>query len=158
MSAERRIVSPQRLLAVVMVFALLGPIVWALMFVVLFGTFGMVTMGPAAIFAGLMYFFWWLPSIYAVFGPPFLLAGMLYALAVRVFAPESLVSALIAAIVAFPAYLGVRYWVMGSLDTTGSALGPNALSDLWNVAGLAAMGVVPCWWLVRDRDGRTRWY
>ena len=158
MSTERRIPSPTRLIAIVLVFALVGPIVWALVFVVLFGTFGIVSMGPLAIFAGLVYFFWWLPAIYLHLGPPFLLTGVLYALAVRLFAPQSLVTALLAAAVAFLAYLGVRYWVMGSFDTPGSRLGPSFFSDPWGVAGFAVLGVVPCWWLLRDRDGRTRWY
>ena len=68
-------------------------------------------------------------------------------------------TALIAALAAFSIYLAVRYWVLGGLDTPGSALGPNALSSPSNAIGLAFVGVFPCWWLLRDRDGgRTRWY
>lgn len=159
MSDEPRVIPRHRLYAIVFVFPLLGPIVGALLFVALFGTVGILTMGPLAIFAGLMYFFWWLPALYGLFALPFLLTGLLYALAVRLFAPQSLVTALAAAIVAFPAYLGARYWIMGSLDTTGSPLGPHPLTDAGGIAGMILVGVVPCWWLVRDRDSaRTRWF
>ena len=157
-STDRPVVSLPRLIAIVLVFALLGPIVWALIFVVLFGTIGIVTMGPMAIFAGLMYFSWWLPAIYVLLGPPFLLTGVLYAAAVRLFAPGSLVSALLAGAVAFAAYLGAYYWLTGSFDTPSSRLGPSFLADPWSIAWIAVLGVLPCWWLTRDWDRPTRWY
>jgi hypothetical protein len=156
-SAEPR-VSPQRLLAIVVVFTFLGPTVGAMLFVVLFGTVGIITMGPFAIFGGLMYFFWWLPSLYAVYGPPFLLTGLLYALAVRFFAPASLLNAVIAGAVGFAVYLGARYGLTGSLAETDKIIGPHAWSEPQSIAGMILIGVVPSWWLVRDRTRPIRWF
>lgn len=157
MSAESR-VSRERLLAIVFVFPLLGPTVGSIFFVLLFGTVGMLSMGPLAIFAGLTYFFWWLPSLYAVYGPPFLLTGLLYALAVRCSAPLSLLNALIAAVVAFSAYLGARYVLTGGIVQSDLRLGPNIWGNPGAIAGMILIGVVPSWWLVRERGGRIRWF
>lgn len=140
------------------VFPLVGPIVGALVFVVLFTVFGIFTMGPGAFLVALMYFVFWLPALYGVFGLPFLLTGVLYALAVRFFAPESLVTAVFAAAAAFPAYLGARYLIFGTIASGETHLGPNVWADS-SAAIWPAVGVIPCWWLVRDRNSpRTRWW
>jgi hypothetical protein len=157
-SEERRILSPGGLTAIVAIFVVIGPIAAPLLFAAFFGTFGMLAMGPAAILVGLMYFFWWLPAVYTVFGPPYLLTGILYAGAVRLFAPESLLTAMIAAAVAFPAFLGLSYWLTGTINLAGTTrLGPDPLVDIWSNLGFAA-GVFACWWLVRDRATSPRWY
>jgi hypothetical protein len=85
--------------AILVVFPFLGPIVVALVFLVRCMLFGIVTLSLATFVTGPLYFFWWLPILYSLLAAPFLLTGALYALAVFLFAPQSLVSALIAAIV-----------------------------------------------------------
>ena len=113
-----------------------SPLVWVLL------------MGP-------MYLGFWVTSLYVALAIPFLLTGLLYALAVRFFAPESLLTALIAAGIAFAGYLGALYWRTGTLEIATRALGPGFWSDPWNILN-ALLGTVACWWLVRNRDD-PRW-
>jgi hypothetical protein len=157
-STEYRLLSPRGLIGIIAVFVVIGPIAAPLLFAAFFGTFGMLAMGPAAILVGFMYFFWWLPAVYTVFGPPYLLTGIFYAGAVRLFAPESLLTAMVAGAVAFPAFLGLSYWLTGTFNLAGTTrLGPDPLVDAWSILGFAA-GVFACWWLVRHRVTSPRWY
>lgn len=143
-----------RLFVIISTFLLLGPIVPGLLYFVVFSFVGLFSMGPGAILAGLMYFFFWLPSLYLVYGVPFLLTGILCALAAR-FYHLSLLAALLAGAAAFGLYLGTRYLMFGTLIEPDKIIGPGAWSGAAAVAGQVAVSVLPCWWLVRDRP--TRW-
>jgi hypothetical protein len=141
-----------RSLVIAITFMLLGPLV--LLFMLMFSTAGIFTMGPGAILAGLMYFFFWLPSLYLVYGLPFLLTGILCALAAR-FHRLSFAAALASAAIAFGLYLGARYLMFGTLVETDKIIGQGAWSGVAPVIGQVAVSVLPCWWLVRDRP--TSW-
>jgi hypothetical protein len=156
MSSERRQISGERMLAILLIFPMLGPIVGALVFLVVLTIVGMLTLGLGALLMGPMYLGFWFTSLYVVLGIPFLLTGLLYALAARFFAPESLLTALVAAGIAFPGYLGALYWTTGTLEISTRALGPGFWSDPWNILN-ALLGTVACWWLVRNRD-EPRWF
>src|SRR5262245_1573154 len=93
MSSERREISGERMLAILVIFPMLGPIVGALVFLVVLTVVGMLTLGPGALLMGPMYLGFWFTSLYVALGIPFLLTGLFYALAVRFFAPESLLTA-----------------------------------------------------------------
>jgi hypothetical protein len=143
-----------RSLVIAITFMLVGPLVPGLLFVLMFSTAGIFTMGPGAIFAGLMYFFFWLPSLYVVYALPFLLTGILCALAAR-FHRLSLLAALASAAIAFGVYLGVRYLMFGTLMEADKIIGHGAWAGVGSVIAQVAVSVLPCWWLVRDRP--TRW-
>ncbi len=143
-----------RPLVITVTFMLLGPLVPGLLFMLMFSIGGLFSMGPGAILAGMMYFFFWLPSLYVVYAAPFLLTGILCALAAR-FHRLSLLTALLAGAIAFGSYLGIRYLVFGTLNEADKVIGPGAWSSLSTVVGQVAISILPCWWLVRDRP--TRW-
>ena len=90
--------------------------------------------------------------MYVALGIPFLLTGLLYAVSVRFFVPQSLLTALVAAAIAFPGYLAILYWKAGMLEMSIRALGPSFWSDPWNIAN-AVVGTAASWWLVRERGG-----
>ncbi len=99
-----------------------------------------------------MYLGFWFTSLYVALGIPFLLTGLLYAVSVRFFVPQSLLTALVAAAIALPGYLAILYWKAGTLEISSRALGPSFWSDPWNIAN-AVVGTAASWWLVRDRGG-----
>lgn len=143
-----------RSLVIAITFMLLGPLVPGLLYVLMYSIGGLFSMGPGAILAGLMYFFFWLPSLYVVYAAPFLLTGIVCALAAR-FHRLSLLTALVSAAVAFGLYLGVRYLMFGTLMETDRIIGPGAWSGMGAVVAQVAVSVLPCWWFVRDRP--TSW-
>jgi hypothetical protein len=71
---------------------------------------------------------------------------------VRLFAPQSLLTALLAAAAAFSSYLAALYWKTGTFEISTRALGPGFWSDPWNFANVL-LRTVACWWIVRDRPG-----
>ena len=139
-----------RSLVIAVTFMLLGPLVPGLLFLI----GGLFSTAPDAIHAGMMYFFFWLPSLYVVYAAPFLLTGILCALAAR-FHRLSLLAALVSAAVAFGLYLGVRYLMFGTLMEADKIIGQGAWSGVGPVVGQVAVSVLPCWWFVRDRP--TSW-
>jgi hypothetical protein len=143
-----------RSLVIAMTFMLLGPLVPGLLYVLIYSIGGLSSMGPGAILAGMMYFFFWLPSLYVVYAAPFLLTGIICALAAR-FHRLSLAAALVSAAVAFGLYLGVRYLTFGTLMEADKIIGQGAWSGVAPVMGQVAVSVLPCWWFVRDRP--TSW-
>jgi len=143
-----------RLLVITVTFMLLGPIVPGLVFLIASSIGGLFSTGAGAILAGVMYFFFWLPSLYLVYGVPFLLTGVLCALAAR-FHHLSFLMAMLAGLIAFGLYLAGRYLLFGTLAEADRIIGPGAWSGVGAVAGLVAVGILPCWWIVRDRP--TRW-
>jgi hypothetical protein len=98
---------------------------------------------------GPVYMGFWFTSLYVVFGMPFLLTGVLYALAVRFFAPQSVLTALVAAAIAFPSFLDALCWKTGTFEISTRALGPGFWSDPWNVLNVV-LGV--SWSIARDRE------
>ena len=143
-----------RPLIIAITFMLLGPLVPGLLFVLIFAISGLFSMGLDALLGGLTHFFWWLPSLYVVYGPPFLLTGIVCALAAR-FHRLSLLAALLSGAIAFSLYLGIRYLMFGTLEEADKVIGPGAWSGVGIVVGLVTVSVLPCWWIVRDRP--TRW-
>jgi hypothetical protein len=127
-----------RSLVIAITFMLLGPLVPGPLSMLMFSTAGTFTMGPGAILARMMYFFFWLPSLYLVYALPFLLTGILCALASR-FHRLSLLAALASAAIAFSLYLGVRYQMFGTWKPTGSsARAPGRASRRWSVRSPSA--------------------
>jgi tetratricopeptide (TPR) repeat protein len=102
-------------IAAVVVYPLIGPGALVLTMAVPLAVIGLFVLGPG----GLLYYFllagWWLPGLYALFAPPFLLTGILVALAGWIGGRFSLLAAVAATEVAFLAYFAFWYLLPGGI-------------------------------------------
>lgn len=149
-----------------MIFTAVGPAAGPFLFGLFLAVAGLWNLGPGSILAGAAYFIWFLPFFYAALALPFLLTGTFYAVAARRLARPSLLVALITGAVVFWACLAVLYLAGWIAALAGYEL-PNtdeeiytlrkALANLATLTGAMAIGVVPSWWLMRDRSAPPRW-
>ena len=100
-------------LEAIVLFPLLGPPALALLGATLYAAMLMIfLLSPGAILALPIYFFFWAPMAYAALWPAAAAAGVLYALAVRFFAPPVVVTAMIAGAIGAVGY-GIALMLLG---------------------------------------------
>jgi hypothetical protein len=124
-------------LEAIVLFPLLGPPALALVGATLYAAMLVIfLLSPEAIIALPIYFVFWAKMAYAALWPPAAAAGVLYALAVRLFAPPELGTALGAGGVAALGY-GI-----GLMLLAGKADVQSAVTE----AVIGGAQVVPGWW------------
>jgi hypothetical protein len=135
-------------LEAIVLFPLLGPPALALAGAALYAAVLVIfLLSPKAIIALPIYFVFWAKLAYAALWPSAAAAGVLYALAVGLFAPPVLVTAMVAGAVAALGY-GIGLMLLGSLDA--------GTTDSRSVVIGAAIGlaqVVPGWWASQKMRG-----
>ena len=100
-------------LEAIVLFPLLGPPALALLGATLYAAMLMIfLLSPGAILALPVYFFFWASMAYAALWPAAAAAGVLYALAVRFFAPPVVVTAMIAGAIGAVGY-GIALILLG---------------------------------------------
>lgn len=157
---------PPSLISAASVFALVGPAAGPFLFALFLAIAGLWNIGPASLVVGAGYFIWFLPFFYVPLAVPFGLTGIAYARAARRLARPSLLVALIAGAVVFVGCIALLYFAGWLTAVAGYELRntdediyalPTAFSNLGVLTGVMAIGVVPSWWLTRDRSTRTMW-
>lgn len=148
------------------IFALVGPAAGPLLFALFFAIAGLWNIGPASFVAAAGYFIWFLPFFYVPLALPFLLSGVAYAVAARRLERPSLLVALAAGAAVFGALIGLLYLAAGIATLAGYEV-PNTdedayqlltiVSNLGTLAGVMVIGVIPSWWLARDRTAPLQW-
>jgi tetratricopeptide (TPR) repeat protein len=142
----------------VLVYPLFGPAAMGLTMAVPLAILGLFTLGPG----GLLYYVilagWWLPGLYKLFAPPFLLTGIFIGLTgVFITRWSSIIVAMIAAELAFSAYFGIWLLIPGEVE----AVAPD-YAKLWPSLRGSPASVLPvltatagCWFLMRaiERGG-----
>jgi Tfp pilus assembly protein PilF len=116
MTNARALPSRGPAIASLVVFPLIGPAAVALMVAGPLALLGLLTLGPGGLLYYLFLAGWWLPGLYALFGPPFFCTGVLVALAGFTLRRSSLLLALVAAEFAFAAYFSAWYFVPGGFE------------------------------------------
>jgi hypothetical protein len=169
--------APPSILRAAGVFVLVGPAAGVGLFVIGFAIVGLVSMvlglfldssyfamALVALVAPLPYAVWLLPWLYLVFGGPFLLTGIVYAIAAKRYARPSLLMALMAGAAVFTTGLSIVYLFAGLANTFAPAIleadasaKSQFLKNVGFLTGAMVIGVVPSWWLVRDPGARLRW-
>jgi hypothetical protein len=132
----------KRLLAALVIFPLVGPVVLGdtVVFVTAVGNLFIQPYVPGEVSLDGGFNMVWLS--YIVFPPALFLAAALFALAVRVFARSSLVTALFATAVAFAAWFAYV-----GLPTTD--LAPSILLLIASFSAGVVLATAVCWWLWR---------
>lgn len=134
------------------VFPLLGPVLWLLTLVIPLALLSLVTFG----LGGMLYFqflgAWWLPGLYILLAPPFLVTGVLIGLASLALGRLSLLATLLAAELAFCAYFAATYWIGGDTANDYANLRASFFKSPSSVITIliAATG---CWFVRRAWAG-----
>jgi len=157
---------PPSLTRAATVFAVVGPAAGPVVFAVFFAVAGLWSIGPGSILAAAGYLLWFLPFFYVPLAAPFLLSGIVYAVAAQRLARPSLLVALVAGLGVFATCIALLYLTAWLADLAGYEL-PNTdedayqlltvVSNLGTLAGVMVIGVIPSWWLTRDRSAPLQW-
>lgn len=157
---------PPSVAVTALVFTAVGPAMGPLLFAVFFAVAGLWNIGPASFLVAVGYFIWFLPFFYVPLAVPFALSGVAYAVAARRLARPSLLVALATCAAVFGVCIGLLYLAAGIATLAGYEL-PNTdedvyvlttiVSNLATLAGAMAIGVIPSWWLTRDRTAPLQW-
>jgi tetratricopeptide (TPR) repeat protein len=141
-------------IAPLFVFPLIGPAAVALTMAAPLAILGLFTLGPG----GLLYYLflggWWLPGLYKLLAPPFVLTGIFVALAGVTVARPSIIIALIAAEFAFTAYFAFWLLIPGGVEMVApdyANLWAGFRKTPWSVV-LVLIATAGCWFLTRARD------
>lgn len=142
-------------LEAIVLFPLLGPPALALLGATLYAAMLMIfLLSPGAILALPIYFFFWAPMAYAALWPAAAAAGVLYALAVRFFAPPVVVTAMIAGAIGAVGY-GIALILLGLApfgnlpDGSGISFGKVHSQTVVLEAIIGMAQAVPGWWASR---------
>jgi hypothetical protein len=142
-------------LEAIVLFPLLGPPALALLGATLYAAMLMIfLLSPGAILALPVYFFFWASMAYAALWPAAAAGGVLYALAVRFFAPPVVVTAMIAGAIGAVGY-GIALILLGLApfgnlpDGSGISLGKGHSQTVVLGAIIGVAQAVPGWWASR---------
>ncbi len=143
--------SPGRMIAIVAVFAGLGPLAGPALMWAAVCIFGIFSLGPGALLMFPLYMMFWMPMLYILYGPPFLLSGIFYAAAARFTGQQTLAMAIMATVAAFALFFGGLLLVTGAVRPVTVVMGSPMTYELGSTTFNTVIGVVVCWWLVRVR-------
>jgi hypothetical protein len=142
----------------IVLFPLFGPPVLALVGATLYAALLLiVSLSPEAILVLPVYFWFWAKPAYAALWPSAAAAGVLYALAVRLFAPPLAVTAIISGVLGALAY-GIVFMLLGlsPLGTLPESAGAVRKVDVDSAVVLSVVGLVqvlPGWWASQKMRG-----
>lgn len=140
-----------------LVYPLVGPAAVALVIAVPLAILGLFILGPGGLVYYLFLAAWWLPGLYKLLGPPFLLTRIGVALA-GLFVPQrSIILALIAAELAFSLYFGIWILIPGGVEIVApdyANFSAGIRGSPWSVLFVLAATAV-CWFVMRklERSG-----
>ena len=140
----------------VLVFPLVGPAAVALTMAAPLALLGLFTLGPGGLLYYLFLAGWWMPGLYRLLAPPFLLTGIFIALAGVIVARPSIIVALAAAEFAFSAYFGFWLLIPGGVEMVApdyANLWAGFRVTPWSVV-VVLIATAACWGLTRKMETR----
>jgi tetratricopeptide (TPR) repeat protein len=154
MSGQERPSRRRLVIGPVLVFPLVGPAAAALTVAAPLALLGLFTLGPGGLAYYALLAAWWLPGMYKLLAPPFLLTGIFVALAGIFAARLSIVVALIAAELAFSTYFALWLLIPGGVEIVApdyANLWAGFRGTPWSVL-LVLVATAVCWRLARAMD------
>jgi hypothetical protein len=149
--------SSRRQIAItLLVFPLVGPTAAALTIAVPLALLGLFTLGPGGLLYYLFLAAWWLPGMYKLLAPPFLLAGVFVAFAGAIVTRPSILVAFIAAELAFSVYFAFWLLVPGGVEAVVfdyAKVWSVFRGQPWSVL-IILVATAACWLLIRALDTR----
>lgn len=137
--------------ATLLVFPIAGPAAVAFTMAGPLAVAGLFSLGPGGAFYAIFLALWWLPGLYELLAPPFLLTAASFLLASWIVRQTTLVLSLLAAELAFFVYFTAWHFVPGGLDALShdyANLRAGFLRSPGAIFGVLIATAI-CWWIVR---------